>query len=206
MKNYPTRVREWLKANPGAHTPQVILDGMGIEAGAKARRPYYSAMKDNSEGGYLKRSGTGRRTAYEFLCDPPPRAVGTSQQRIEKHRAYMRQRHVNNGGRTLAEWREDEALRKAARAERILREQAERRALRQVQRDLKERARPARKPQPKRLPNGHTVIAVRASAARRAAAVAARAPAQSVDDWIRAGGQVMRLPGVEKYIPDRCRA
>ncbi|TQU80400.1 hypothetical protein DB812_20060, partial [Xanthomonas perforans] len=99
MKNYPTPVREWLKANPGAHTPQVILDGIGIEAGAKARRPYYSAMKDNSESGYLKRSGTGRRTAYEFLCDPPPRAVGTSQQRIEKHRAYMRQRHVNNGGR-----------------------------------------------------------------------------------------------------------
>ncbi|WP_150115891.1 hypothetical protein [Xanthomonas phaseoli] len=195
-----------MKANPGAHTPQVILDGMGIEAGAKARRPYYSAMKDNTEGGYLKRSGTGRRTAYEFLSDPPPRQVGTSEQRIEKHRAYMRQRHIKNGGRTLAELRADEALRKAARAEWLLREQAERRALRQVCRDAKELARPPRKPQPKRLPNGHTVIAVRASVARRAAAVAARAPAQSVDDWIRAGGQVIRVPGIEQYIPDRCRA
>ncbi|MBZ3928234.1 hypothetical protein [Xanthomonas citri] len=204
MRNYPTRVREWLKANPGAHTSQVILDCMGIEAGAKARRPYYSAMKDNTEGGYLKRSGTGRRTAYEFLCDPPPRAVGTSQQRIEKHRAYMRQRHVSNGGRTLAERRQDEALRKALRLDRLASEKAARATVRERRKAERLCTRPAPQPRPKPSPAGYTVIATRLSATKPSQAPQPRA--ESVADWIRAGGQVIRLPGVEQHIPDRCRA
>ncbi|MGY4892355.1 UNVERIFIED_CONTAM: hypothetical protein EX528_18935 [Xanthomonas axonopodis] len=204
MKNYPTRVREWLKANPGAHTPQVILDGMGIAAGAKARRPYYSAMKDNSEGGYLKRSGTGRRTAYEFLCDPPPRAVGTSQQRIEKHREYMRQRHVNNGGRTLAERREDEALRKTLRLDRLASEKAARAIVRDRRKAERVRACPAPKPRPKPSRAGYTVIASRLSATKPAPAPQPRV--ESVEEFIRAGGRVIRLPGIEQHIPDRCRA
>ncbi|MGQ5267691.1 hypothetical protein [Xanthomonas arboricola] len=203
MKAYQARVREWLKANPGAHSPRVIFDSMGIAAGSEVRRPYYSAIKDNADAGYLERIGDGPRPAYAFLRDPPPRH-GANQSRVEKHRAYMRQRYWDKGGRTQAERREDEALRKAARAERLLREKEERKALRQAAREAKQQARLAAKAKPVRSPKGYTVIPIRASVLGRP--VAARAPVQSVEDWIRAGGQVVRLPGVEQYIPDRCRA
>ncbi|WP_126962505.1 hypothetical protein [Xanthomonas arboricola] len=203
MKAYPARVREWLKANPGAHSPRVILDGMGIAQGAENRRPYYSAIKDNADGGYLKRVGNGPRPAYAFVCDPPPHE-GESLSRVEKHRAYMRQRHLDKGGRTMAERRQDEALQKAARAERLAQEKAERLAGRQAVREAKQHARLAAKAKPVRSPKGNTVIPIRASVLGRP--VAARPPVQTVDDWIRAGGQVTRLPGVEQYIPDRCRA
>ncbi|NIK62614.1 hypothetical protein [Xanthomonas cannabis] len=203
MKAYPARVREWLKANLGAHMPRVILDGMGIAQGAENRRPYYSAIKDNADGGYLKRVGNGPRPAYAFVCDPPPHE-GESLSRVEKHRAYMRQRHLDKGGRTMAERRQDEALQKAARAERLAQEKAERLALRQAAREAKQQARLAAKAKPVLSPKGYTVIPIRASVLGRPAA--ARPPVQTVDDWIRAGGQVTRLPGVEQYIPDRCRA
>ncbi|WP_435014673.1 hypothetical protein [Xanthomonas arboricola] len=203
MKAYPARVREWLKANPGAHAPRVILDSMGIAVGAKHRRAYYSAIKDSADAGYLQRVGDGPRPAYAFVCAPPPHE-GESLSRAEKHRAYMRQRHLDKGGRTQAERRQDEALRKAARAERLLREKAERRASRQAVREAKQQARLAAKQKPVRSPKAYTVIPIRASVLGRPAA--ARPPVQSVDDWIRAGGQVIRLPGVEQYIPERCRA
>ncbi|PPU15553.1 hypothetical protein XacyCFBP2565_06940 [Xanthomonas arboricola pv. corylina] len=203
MKAYPARVREWLKANPGAHSPRVILDGMDIAQGAENRRPYYSAIKDNADAGYLERVGSGPRPAYAFVCDPPPHE-GESLSRVEKHRAYMRQRHLDNGGRTMAERRQDEALQKAARAERLAREKAERLAVRQAAREAKQQARLSAKAKPVRSPKGYTVIPIRASVLRRP--VAARPSVQTVEDWIRAGGQVTRLPGVEQYIPDRCRA
>ncbi|MCC4618498.1 hypothetical protein LL972_21370 [Xanthomonas campestris pv. asclepiadis] len=203
MKAYPARVREWLKANPGAHAPRVILDSMGIAVGAKHRRAYYSAIKDNADAGYLQRVGDGPRPAYAFVCDPPPHE-GESLSRAEKHRAYMRQRHLDKGGRTMAERRQDEALQKAARAERLLREKAERQASRQAAREAKQQARLAAKQKPVRSPKAYTVIPIRASVLGRPAA--ARPPVQSVNDWIRAGGQVIRLPGVEQYIPDRSNA
>lgn len=203
MKSYPARVREWLKANPGAHSPRVILDGMRIAQGAENRRPYYSAIKDNADAGYLERVGNGPRPAYAFVCDPPPHE-GESLSRVEKHRAYMRQRHLDKGGRTMAERRQDEALQKAARAERLAQEKAERLALRQAAREAKQQARLAAKAKPVRSPKGYTVIPIRASVLGRP--VAARPPVQTVDDWIRAGGQVTRLPGVEQYIPDRSNA
>ncbi|WP_372380280.1 hypothetical protein [Xanthomonas sp. NCPPB 1062] len=206
MKNYPGRVREWLKAHPGAHTPQVILDGMGIAAGAKPRRPYYSAMKDNTDAGYLQRTGRGRRTAYAFVSEPPARNTGPSQSRVEKHRAYMRQRHINNGGRTMAERREDDALRKALRLDRIAAQKAERAKIRERRKAQRVRARPAPKPRPKVSPAGYTVIATRLAAAKPVSALPPRPRAQTVDEFLRSGGRVIRLPGIEQYVPDRSRA
>ncbi|KAB7769336.1 hypothetical protein [Xanthomonas maliensis] len=206
MKNYPARVREWLKANPGAHTPQLILDGMGIEAGAKARRPYYSAMKDNTDAGYLERTGRGRRTAYAFVGEPPGRNTGPSESRVEKHRAYMRQRHINKGGRTLAERREDEALRKALRLDRLAAQKAERATLRERRKALRSHARLAPKPRPKVSPAGYTVIATRLAATKPEPAPPPRPRAQTVDEFIRTGGRVIRLPGIEQHIPDRSNA
>lgn len=205
MKNYPGRVREWLKANPGAHSPRVILDAMGIAKGAKNRRPYYSAIKDNADAGYLDRVGDGPRPAYAFVCDPPPHE-GESLSRVEKHRAYMRQRHLDKGGRTMAERRQDEALQKAARAERLAQEKAGRQASRRAAREAKQQVRLAAKQKPARSAKAYTVIPIRASVLGRPAAAPARVAVQSVDDWIRAGGQVIRLPGIEQHIPDRCRA
>ncbi|MBB2805900.1 hypothetical protein XarbCFBP7604_09840 [Xanthomonas arboricola] len=207
MKAYPARVREWLKANPGAHSPRVILDGMRIAQGAENRRPYYSAIKDNADGGYLKRVGNGPRPAYEFVCDPPPHE-GESLSRVEKHRAYMRQRHLDKGGRTLAERRIDEAFRKSARLERLEAEKQERALAREQRKAANGRRRLAADARVvrKAKATARAVIAVRSVPAAMRKATPTRTPVQSVEEFIRAGGQVTRLPGVEQYIPDRCRA
>ncbi|MFS8372400.1 hypothetical protein JH314_08220 [Xanthomonas campestris] len=201
MKNYSGRIRDWLKANPGAHTPQVILDSMGVAAGAKLRRPYYSAMKECTDAGYLERTGTGRRTSYTYVSEPAPRPVGRSKASTEKHRERMRQVYADKGGRTLAQRRIDEALQKAARLERLQLEKAERAAARLVRRDKIEAERRARAVAIERkvTATAQAVIAVRRAPPRRAESQ----PAPSVEEFLRNGGQVIRLPGVEQYIRDR---
>ncbi|MCS3807831.1 hypothetical protein [Xanthomonas sp. 4461] len=215
MKAYPARIREWLKANPGAHTPQVILDAMGVPAGAKRRRAYYSAMKDNADAGYLDRTGTGRRTAYSFVADPNPRIAPTDKAviaaRAKQKRDYMNARHWAQGGRTQEQRRIDEALRKSARLERMALEKQQRTDARARRKVVKERQRQAAaaRVQRRAKATAQAVIAVRKASApvvTRPAPMAPRARAQSVEEFIRAGGQVVRLPGIEQHIRDRSNA
>ncbi|USJ00884.1 hypothetical protein MUG10_01050 [Xanthomonas prunicola] len=212
MKAYPARIREWLKANPGAHTPQVILDAMGVPAGAKQRRAYYSAMKDNADAGYLDRTGTGRRTAYSFVADPNPRIAPTDKAviaaRAKQRRDYMNARHWAQGGRTQEQRRIDEALRKSARLERLEAEKQERALAREQRKAVNGRRRlaAAARVVRKAKATARAVIAVRSAPAVTSQPTPARAPAQSVEEFIRAGGQVIRLPGVEQHIRDRSNA
>ncbi|MBB3806390.1 hypothetical protein FHR51_002542 [Xanthomonas arboricola] len=211
MKAYPARVREWLKANPGWHSPKAIIDALGVPAGQTARRPYYSALKNMTDSGNVNRQGSGRSTAYEFVCDPPLRELNTTPEYLavcrEKKRKYMAARNLAKGVRTLAQRRIDDALRRAARLERLEQEKQERAAARLVRKAVNEDRRRAQATRVERKAKNtaRAVIAVRRTPAA-STAKPAPPPAQSVEEFIRAGGQVMRLPGIEQYIPDRSRA
>ena len=207
-------IRAWLELQSEPRTGVEIAGAIGLPRNVLVYQNVHRMFRD----GMLARTGRCRHYAFTLLRDAIIRPRMPKDEYLRRAREADRKRRYRKGGNTMAQWRAEQAQRHAAWLARKAAEKAKRRADREAERAQREDERIAAKaapraPRPPRAPAAPRPRAARAPRAKPAAKVTALSaprlrelmgfpapPAperrESVDEFLRRGGQVTHLsPG-----------
>lgn len=183
-------IRAWLKTQDGPRTVVEIADGIGRPGDVIVYQNCHRMFRD----GILARSGRCRSYAFTVLRDPIVRKAMPRSEQLARNAEAERKRQWRKGRRTKAQYLADCKAMREARLAKLDAEKAKRRAEREAERKLREdernaaKARKVRQAKPKappmpRIPNVRPMVAP----------PPAPKPAESVEDFLRRGGKIVRL-------------
>lgn len=204
-------IRAWLELQSEPRT--------GVEISCAIGRPkevlVYQNVHRMFRDGMLARTGRCRHYAFTLLRDAIIRPRMPKDEYLRRAREADRKRRHRKGGQTMEQWRAEQAKRHAAWLARKAAEKAKRRADREAERAQREderiaakaapraprppREKPAPRPRATRISRAKTSVKPSTSRMRVLAPMPAPAPPEvreSVDEFLRRGGQVIHLsPG-----------
>lgn len=188
-------VRAWLELQSGPRTAAEIAAAIGKPGDSGVSQNVHRMFRD----GILSRTGRCRQYAFQIAREPITRSRMPKDEYLRRAREANRKRRARKGARTLAQYREDRAKQHQAWLDRKAAEKAARKAAREQERadrraeqEAAKLAKPGRPkkpaaPKPKK-PRVHRV-----RARKPAPQPVQVARVESVEDFLRRGGRIVRL-------------
>lgn len=172
---------------------RVLLDRMGVAHGNNYRRSYYDAIKGLMRGGKLLCKQTEAGATYQINLAAPLHATRSCvdhADRVARKKQRYHARRAAEGRRTLEQFRAEVRAAADARADARAADRAAKRSAAMQSRRVVSIRCPAAVP--------------RVPCRRRVSAEPLRTePHLCSKEWEAAGGQVERLPGIERFIRER---